>query len=114
MSSPQRRREKEKLPPFNGFISILISAGFSFALATTINAAIQEDEKIIPMIRRDETPIIYMTQMDTKVDDKICMPLEGTVWDKGDPNRPHIPESLHPHCRCFWVDAISGQNLGQF
>lgn len=98
--------------PFNGFVSILISAGFTFALATAINTALQEDEKIIPLIQQDKTPVIYMTQMDSKVDDKICMPLEGTVWDKEEPNRPKIP--LHPHCRCFYIDAVTGENLGQF
>jgi len=40
--------------------------------------------------------------------------LEGTVWDKGDPARPKIPRSLHPNCRCFWLDAITLKNLGQF
>ena len=107
-------KDQKKEEPFNGFISILISAGFTFALATAINSSLQEDEKIIPLINQDKTPIIYMTQMDSKVDDKICLPLEGTVWDKGDPNRPKIPKDLHPNCRCFYIDAITGQNLGQF
>ena len=55
-----------------------------------------------------------MTQQDSKVDDKICLPLEGTVWDRDDPNRPKIPISLHPNCRCFWIDGITQKNLGQF
>ena len=55
-----------------------------------------------------------MTQRDSKVDDKICLPLEGTVWDIDDPQRPLIPATTHPNCRCFWIDPQTGANLGQF
>lgn len=112
MVSTDQRNDKQ--PQFSGFLSILMSVGFSFALATAITSASQEDEKIIEFIKQDKTPLIYMTQEDSKVDDKICLPLEGTVWDKGDPNRPKIPGSLHPNCRCFWLDGITLKNLGQF
>ena len=112
MVSKDQRNEKPQR--FSGFLSILLSVGFSFALATAITSASQEDEKIIEFIKQDKTPLIYMTQEDSKVDDKICLPLEGTVWDRGDPNRPKIPGSLHPNCRCFWLDGITMKNLGQF
>lgn len=106
--------EEGQNPLFSGLFSILLSAGFSAALATAISEAVSEDEKIPELIREDKTPIIFMTQQDSKVDDKICLPLEGTVWDQGDPNRPKIPATTHPNCRCFYINAITGQNLGQF
>ncbi len=100
--------------PFSGFINILVQAGLTLAIASAINAALQEDEKILELIEVDKTPLIFMTQRDAKVDDKICLPLEGTVWDKGDNNKPQIPATTHPNCRCFWINAITGENLGQF
>ena len=106
--------EEQSQPLFSGLFSILLSAGFSAALAVAITEATGEEEKIPEMIKKDETPLIFMTRMDSKVDDKICLPLEGTVWDQEDPNRPKIPSTTHPNCRCFWINAITGQNLGQF
>jgi hypothetical protein len=114
MALKEKNQEVEEEKQFSGFLQILISAGFSVGLASAITAATQEDEKIIEFLVQDKTPLIYMTQEDSKVDDKICLPLEGTVWDKGDPARPKIPRSLHPNCRCFWLDAITLKNLGQF
>lgn len=114
MSLRKKNKEVKEEKQFSGFLQILISAGFSVGLAAAITAATQEDEKIIEFLTQDKTPLIYMTQEDAKVDDKICLPLEGTVWDKGDPARPRIPRSLHPNCRCFWLDAITLKNLGQF
>ncbi len=114
MSLRKKNKETEQEQQFSGFLQILISAGFSVGLASAITAATQEDEKIIEFLVQDKTPLIYMTQEDSKVDDKICLHLEGTVWDKGDPARPKIPRSLHPNCRCFWLDAITLKNLGQF
>jgi hypothetical protein len=114
MALRKRNKAVNKEQRFSGFLQILINAGLSIGVATALISATQEDEKIIDFIIQDKTPLIYMTQMDSKVDDKICLPLEGTVWDKEDPNRPRIPGSLHPNCRCFWVDAISGEDLGQF
>ena len=109
-----KKTENEKQQPFSGLLNILIQAGLTFALANAVTESTREDEKILQFIKEDKRPLIYMTQMDAKVDDKICLPLEGTVWDRGDPNRPRIPGSLHPNCRCFWIDAITQQNLGQF
>ncbi len=114
MALKQKNEEVKEEQQFSGFLQILITAGFSVGLASAITSATQEDEKIIEFLVQDKTPLIYMTQEDSKVDDKICLPLEGTVWDKGDPARPKIPRSLHPNCRCFWLDAITLKNLGQF
>lgn len=100
--------------PFSGFINILVQAGFTLALASAISAAVQEDERILELIEDDKTPLIFMTQRDAKVDDKICLPLEGTVWDTGDTNKPQIPATTHPNCRCFWINAVTGRNMGQF
>lgn len=105
---------KEKEPQFSGLLSILLSAGFTSVLAIAITEATGEEEKIPMFLKQNKTPLIFMTQMDSKVDDKICLPLEGTVWDEGDSNRPKIPSGTHPNCRCFYIDAITGQNLGQF
>ena len=98
----------------SGFRSILINAGFSAILATSITIALQEDEKLVGMIEQGKNPVIYMTQQDSKVDDKICLPLEGNVYEKNSPQRPRIPLDLHLNCRCFYLDGITGKNLGQF
>ena len=58
--------------------------------------------------------LIYRTQQDGRVDDLHCLPLEGDVYLKSDPNRPRIPRDLHPGCRCYWEDAVTAENLGQF
>ena len=65
-------------------------------------------------LKNTELVLIYRTRQDGRVDDKICLPLEGEVYLKSDPNRPQIPAGLHPGCRCFWEDAVTGANLGQF
>lgn len=106
-------KEEKKKPQVSGLMSILLSAGFTAALAIAITEATSEEERIPEFLKKEKTPIIFMTKMDSKVDDKICLPLEGTVWDKDESNRPQIPSSTHPNCRCFYIDAVTGQNLGQ-
>jgi len=98
----------------SGFFQILINAGFSAILATALIQAVREDELVPEFLEQDKRPLIFMTQRDSKVDDKICLPLEGTVWDIDDPQRPQIPATTHPNCRCFWIDPVAGTNLGQF
>jgi len=98
----------------SGFRSILINAGFSAVLATSITTVLQEDEKLVGMIEQGKNPVIFMTQQDAKVDDKICLPLEGNVYEKNGAQRPRIPLDTHPNCRCFYLDGITGANLGQF
>ena len=111
--SLRKKREEEK-KPFSGLFQILINAGLSIAIATALTEAVKEDERVPEMLQKDERPLIFMTQRDSKVDDKICLPLEGTVWDIDDPQRPQIPATTHPNCRCFWIDPVAGTNLGQF
>ena len=105
--------EEEKKEP-SGLFQILINAGFALTLATALTEAVKEDEQVPEMLKRNERPLIFMTQRDSKVDDKICLPLEGTVWNEQDPQRPQIPATTHPNCRCFWIDPVTGANLGQF
>ena len=105
---------KNKPPMISGVTQILIDAGLTLAIATTVAQAFAEDEKIPQLIDEGKRPLIFMTQQDSKVDDLICLPLEGTVWDINDPQRPKIPATTHPNCRCFWIDPTSGTNLGQF
>lgn len=105
---------KKKPPQISGVTQILIDAGLTFTIAATVAQAFAEDEKIPELIDEGKRPIIFMTQQDSKVDDLICLPLEGTVWDINDAQRPQIPATTHPNCRCFWIDPVSGTHLGQF
>jgi uncharacterized protein (DUF697 family) len=105
---------KKELPRISGVTQILIDAGLTVAIAGVIANAFAEDEKIPQLIDEGKRPLIFMTQQDSKVDDLICLPLEGTVWDIDDPQRPQIPATTHPNCRCFWIDPSNGANLGQF
>ncbi len=58
-------------------------------------------------------PVIYHTMQDSKVDDLICLPLEGRVFNVADEDRPWIPRDTHPNCRCWYTNAITGVKLGQ-
>jgi len=98
----------------SGFGNILITAGFSALLATSITTALQEDEKLVSLIEDGKNPVIFMTKQDSKVDDKICLPLEGNVYERSSSARPRIPLDTHPNCRCMYLDGITGKNLGQF
>ncbi len=98
----------------DGFLSALIAAGLTPFLATAIIGALSNDEEVVNLLRENKRPLIFMTQQDSKVDDVICLPQQGDVWDENDPKRPRIPEDFHEHCRCFWQDPITGRNLGQF
>ena len=111
MSKEEKKKKKDQ--PISGLLSILLSAGFGAALAIAITEATNEEEKIPKFIKDKKKPAIFMTRMDSKVDDKICLPLEGTVWDLDDPKRPQIPKDTHKNCRCFFIDGITGRNLGQ-
>lgn len=104
-------KEPEKI---DGFVNALILAGFSATLASGISQALGDDEEVVRLIMAGQTPLRFMTQQDSKVDDKICLPKQGEIWAKEDPKRPRIPLTLHPNCRCFWQDTITGMNLGQF
>ena len=108
------QEKKDDQQPFSGFLQILLSAGFSLALATALAQTVQEDERVPEMLENQQRPLIFMTQQDSKVDDLICLPLEGTIWDEADTARPQIPATTHPNCRCYWLDPVTGANLGQF
>lgn len=110
MSSERKATEQ----PFSGIMQILLNAGFTLALATALAQTVQEDERVPEMLQQQQRPLIFMTQMDSKVDDLICLPLEGTIWDEKDIARPQIPATTHPNCRCYWLDPVTGANLGQF
>ena len=105
---------KEEPARITGVTQILIDAGFTIAIASAVAQAFSEDDTIPELIGEEKRPLIFMTQRDSKVDDLICLPLEGTVWDIDDPQRPQIPATTHPNCRCFWIDPVSGTSLGQF
>ena len=98
----------------NGFLAALVTAGFTPLLATAIIGALSNDEEVVNLLRQNKRPLIFMTRQDSKVDDIICLPQQGDVWEQDDPRRPRIPEDNHEHCRCFWQDPITGKNLGQF
>lgn len=98
----------------SAFANALIGGGLTIGVATIIANALNEDEKVIPLVTQRKRPVMYMTQRDNKVDDKICLPLEGTVYAINDPKRVKIPSQTHFNCRCFYLDAVTGENLGQF
>ena len=108
------KKPVSKMKKSDGFISALILAGFSGAVSSGIAEALSDDEEVIRLLLEGKTPVMFMTQKDSKVDDKICLPKQGEVWDKDDPNRPRVPLDTHPNCRCFYQDPITGRNLGQF
>lgn len=98
----------------SAFTNALVAGGLSVAIAGMVVNALNEDENVVEIISKGKRPVIFMTQRDNKVDDKICLPLEGNVYAIDDPKRPKIPGELHENCRCFYIDAVTGENLGQF
>lgn len=64
--------------------------------------------------KEESAVVIFRTQEDSKVDDIICLPLEGNVYKINGSERPRIPDDTHPNCRCFYEDGITGDDLGQF
>ena len=98
----------------SGFVDLLIKGGLSAFLANALITTLQEDEKLVSLVEDGKSPVIFMTQQDSKVDDKICLPLEGTVYARNSSQRPRIPLDTHPNCRCFYVNGTTGKNLGQF
>lgn len=108
-----------KIPEVKGltdsaFANALISGGLSITFAKILTNILNEDEKVVDLVSGNKRPVMYMTQRDNKVDDIICLPLEGNVYAIDDPKRVKIPSGTHPNCRCFYLDAVTGENLGQF
>jgi len=77
----------------SAFANALISA---VSFATILTNALNDDEEIIDLESEGKRPVMYMTQRDNKVDDIICLPLEGTVYAIDDPKRVKIPSETHP------------------
>ena len=98
----------------SAFTNALVKGGLSVSIAAMVVNALNEDENVVEIISKGKRPVIYMTQRDNKVDDVICLPLEGTVYEIDSPNRIRIPGETHKNCRCFYIDAVTGENLGQF
>lgn len=98
----------------SAFTNALIAGGLTPVIAGMVINALNEDENVVEIIADGKRPVMYMTQRDNKVDDKICLPLEGTVYEIDSVSRVRIPGETHPNCRCFYVDAVTGENLGQF
>jgi len=98
----------------SAFTNALVAGGLSAAIAAMVVNALNEDENVVDIISGGKRPVIFMTQRDNKVDDVICLPLEGTVYAIDSPRRIRIPSDTHPNCRCWYIDAITGENLGQF
>jgi len=112
-------KNPSKIPQVQGktdsaFTNALIAGGIGVAFAGILTKALNEDEKVISLVSEKKRPVMYMTQRDNKVDDVICLPLEGNVYSINDSKRPKIPSDTHLNCRCFYLDAITGENLGQF
>ena len=59
----------------------------------------------------ERTPpkVVFNTQRDNRVDDKICLQLAGISFQIDDPLRPIIPDDTHPNCRCYYTDENTGQ-----
>tara|TARA_R110002020_G_scaffold64430_5_gene170995 strand:+ start:9041 stop:9535 length:495 start_codon:yes stop_codon:yes gene_type:complete len=53
--------------------------------------------------------VVFTTQRDNRVDDKICLELSGLSFEIDSPLRPIIPDDTHPNCRCYYVDEQTGQ-----
>lgn len=98
----------------SAFANALIAGGLSVAVADMVINALNEDDVVADLIAKGKRPVIYMTQRDNKVDDKICLPLEGNVYAIDDVQRVKIPSQTHLNCRCKYIDAITGEDLGQF
>jgi len=98
----------------SAFTNALIAGGLSVGIAGMVVNALNEDENVVEIIAAGKRPVIFTTKRDNKVDDLICLPLEGTVYAIDSPRRVRIPSETHPNCRCWYIDAITGENLGQF
>ena len=55
--------------------------------------------------------VVFTTQRDNRVDDKICLQLSGIAFTIDDPLRPLIPDDTHPNCRCYYTDQATGEIL---
>ena len=65
---------------------------------------------VFTLLDEEKPPrVVFTTQRDNRVDDRICLQLSGIAFDIDDPFRPVIPIDTHPNCRCYYVDESTGQ-----
>ena len=65
---------------------------------------------VFDLLDQEKPPkVVFTTQRDNRVDDRICLQLAGIAFEIDDPLRPIIPDDTHPNCRCYYVDSITGQ-----
>jgi hypothetical protein len=124
LSNPEKRRISgtQEVPPIDeikplgddGLTNALIQSDIPPDIALAASAILTNEEAVIQILISGGEPVEFMTQMDSRVDDVICLPLQGEVFDRDDPNRIRIDEDTHTNCRCYYRDPISGKNLGQF
>ena len=53
--------------------------------------------------------VVFTTQRDNRVDDKVCLELSGIAFEIDDPLRPVIPDDTHPNCRCYYEAEDTGE-----
>lgn len=52
---------------------------------------------VFDLLDQEKQPkVIFTTQRDNRVDDKICLQLAGIAFEIDDPLRPIIPDDTHP------------------
>ena len=72
--------------------------------------AIKNAVSVFDLLDQEKQPkVVFTTQRDNRVDDKICLQLAGIAFKIDDPLRPIIPDDTHPNCRCYYVDQLTGQ-----
>ena len=71
---------------------------------------IRQAVSVYTLLDEEKPPkVVFTTQRDNRVDDKICIELAGIAFDIDDPLRPVIPDDTHPNCRCYYVDQSTGE-----
>ena len=54
--------------------------------------------------------VIYRLELDhEKIDE--CDDYADEEYSIDDSDRPELP--IHPNCKCYWEDKLTGENLGQ-
>ena len=77
--------------------------------AKTLNL-IKKAVSVFTLLDEEKPPkVVFTTQRDNRVDDKICIELAGIAFNIDDPLRPVIPDDTHPNCRCYYVDQSTGE-----
>ena len=53
--------------------------------------------------------VVFTTQRDNRVDEKVGLELSGIAFEIDEPLRPEIPDDTHPNCRCYYVAEDTGE-----